>query len=220
MKVIPIVSGGLDSAVLVAFLKDQGHEIPMCLGFDYNQKHVKELSAATDLMLDYFKLKFEVVIIEGLSDLMPGSSQTDPNTPVPEGHYTSESMKTTIVSNRNMIMLSIATGVAIAQGADAIAYAAHAGDHAIYPDCREEFVIALQEAIKVGTGRELRVLAPFLEWEKKHIVLRGDDLGVPLHLTWSCYKGGVNHCGKCGTCVERKEAFELAHVEDRTGYEA
>ena len=129
-------------------------------------------------------------------------------------------MKQTIVPNRNAIMLSIAYGIAIAQGAELVAFAAHAGDHAIYPDCRPEFVESLETALNVGSSWDvpIRIRGPFLNSTKSDIVLTGYELGVPFSSTWSCYKGGFLHCGTCGTCYERREAFKLAGVTDPTHY--
>jgi 7-cyano-7-deazaguanine synthase len=153
---------------------------------------------------------------------MGGSSQTDKSVPVPEGHYEEESMKQTVVPNRNMILLALAGAWAISTKSDAIAYAAHSGDHAIYPDCRPEFTEAMSDALRLCDWHEVKLMRPFLyptPMSKADIVKLGTSLGVPFELTWSCYKGGEKHCGKCGTCVERVEAFQLAGVEDPTEYE-
>jgi 7-cyano-7-deazaguanine synthase len=129
-------------------------------------------------------------------------------------------MKATIVPNRNMIMLAVAVGFGLANGVEEVAYAAHAGDHAIYPDCRPEFVEALNGAVALCDWRKIKLVAPFLKKTKADIVTLGDELGVPFVMTWSCYVGGKNHCGKCGTCVERREAFDLAGIKDPTTYDA
>ena len=148
--------------------------------------------------------------------VLKGNSQTDPDIPVPEGHYAEESMKATIVPNRNMIMLAIAAGHAMSIGADSVYYAAHAGDHAIYPDCRPELANALDYAIGLADWRKVRVERPFIDISKGSIARLGYVLKVPFELTWSCYKGDKYHCGKCGTCVERKEALGS---QDPTIYE-
>ncbi len=129
-------------------------------------------------------------------------------------------MKATVVPNRNMILLALAAGWAISQKADAIAYAAHGGDHAIYPDCRPEFAEAMRHAIGLADWHRVELLRPFVTLTKADIVRRGAELGAPLGSTWSCYRGGARHCGRCGTCVERREAFALAGVPDPTDYEA
>ena len=139
--------------------------------------------------------------------------------PTPDGHYTDESMKATVVPNRNMLFLAVAASWAIAQGAAAVAYAAHAGDHAIYPDCRPEFVRAMSAALGLADWRQLELATPFINWDKGQIVRRGAELGVPFEKTWSCYRGGTAHCGTCGTCVERREAFSQAGIADPTIYE-
>lgn len=129
-------------------------------------------------------------------------------------------MKATVVPNRNMILLSLAAGHALSIGFDTIAYAAHAGDHTIYPDCRPEFANAMETALNLADWEPLRLHRPFVNLTKKDLVQLGDQLGAPLHKTWSCYAGRDLHCGKCGTCVERKEAFSLANITDPTKYEA
>jgi 7-cyano-7-deazaguanine synthase len=138
--------------------------------------------------------------------------------PVPEGHYEDESMKSTVVPNRNMILLSIATAWSIASGLQGVAYAAHSGDHAIYPDCRPAFADAMNEAIRLCDYSSQELVRPFVSLTKADIVRVGASLGVPFEKTWSCYNGRKLHCGKCGTCVERIEAFELAGVPDPTEY--
>ena len=128
-------------------------------------------------------------------------------------------MKSTVVPNRNMILLALAGGHALSLGFDTIAYAAHAGDHTIYPDCRPEFADAMEKALGLADWKDLNLHRPYVEMTKSDLVSLGDQLDAPLYLTWSCYAGGKIHCGKCGTCVERKEAFELANIADPTNYE-
>jgi 7-cyano-7-deazaguanine synthase len=156
------------------------------------------------------------VDLESLGRILPSTLTGEGE--IPEGHYAAEVMKQTVVPNRNMILLAIAAGYAEGLGAGFVAYAAHAGDHYIYPDCRPEFVEAVRSAIQLATETRVQLLTPFLYWYKKDIVSWGKELGVPWKLTWSCYKGGEKHCGKCGTCIERKEAFILAGVDDPTEY--
>jgi 7-cyano-7-deazaguanine synthase len=140
--------------------------------------------------------------------------------PIPEGHYEEANMKQTVVPFRNGIMLAVAAGYAETIGAEAIVIAAHAGDHAIYPDCREGFMQAMGAAITQGTYAQLILMRPFIAWNKSRIVQRGVELKIDYARTWSCYKGGDRHCGVCGTCVERREAFQLASVKDPTDYAA
>lgn len=139
---------------------------------------------------------------------------------IPEGHYADENMKRTVVPFRNGIMLSIACGLAESRGAEAVIIAAHSGDHAIYPDCREPFMQAMADAMRHGTYAGVTLLRPFIACDKAEIVRRGTALGVDFAHTWSCYKGGDIHCGRCGTCVERREAFLHAGTADPTAYES
>jgi 7-cyano-7-deazaguanine synthase len=138
---------------------------------------------------------------------------------IPDGHYEEPSMKSTVVPFRNGIMLAVSCGLAESLEADALVIAAHSGDHAIYPDCREPFMEAMAAAMKHGTYASIELLRPFIDCDKTEIVRRGEALTVDYAMTWSCYKGGEIHCGKCGTCVERQEAFRLAGVADPTVYE-
>jgi 7-cyano-7-deazaguanine synthase len=138
---------------------------------------------------------------------------------IPEGHYEDATMRQTVVPFRNGIMLAVAAGFAESAEAEGLVIAAHAGDHAVYPDCREDFMQAMGDAIRLGTYAEIALLRPFIDLRKEEIAARGAALGVNFAKTWSCYKGGEIHCGKCGTCVERREAFLLAGIEDPTEYE-
>ena len=215
-KTVVIFSGGMDSTVLLADVIEQGDEV-LALSVDYGQRHKKELEYAA-ATCQHFGVTHEVADLSGISRLLGGSSQTDPDIPVPHGHYAADTMKQTVVPNRNMIMLSVATGWAISQKADRVAYAAHAGDHTIYPDCRESFAQALDKAIQLCDWHELELWRPYVGITKADIVTVGVGLGVPFGQTWSCYEGGDIHCGACGTCVERREAFVDAGVEDPTEY--
>ena len=217
MKVLVTVSGGMDSTTLVHYLRNQGHEV-RALGFQYGQRHDKELKHAACLMAEV-KVPFEIADITYVGRLIAGKSVLlNPRMKIPKGHYEAESMKATVVPNRNMIMLSIAIGRAIALEFDAVAYGAHAGDHAIYPDCREEFAAAVSLCGLLCDWRPIKLLRPFVYMTKGQIVQLGFKLQVPLERTWSCYEGGVFHCGKCGTCNERKAAFKEAGLVDKTDY--
>ncbi|HEY3144424.1 MAG TPA: 7-cyano-7-deazaguanine synthase QueC [Acidimicrobiales bacterium] len=219
--VVTTVSGGLDSVTLAHTLAAEGHD-QVLVSFDYGQRHAKEIdfarACAARLGSDH-----HVVDLRSVGGLLTGSALTDAEVAVPEGHYTDASMAATVVPNRNAIMLSIAIGVAVARGAEAVATAVHAGDHPIYPDCRPAFIEAIEREARIGNEGFVvdgfRVLAPFLQTTKDEIVRRGVATGVPFAETWSCYVGGELHCGRCGTCVERREAFELAGVSDPTVYE-
>lgn len=214
MKTVLIYSGGMDSTVLLYHLLRQGGQV-LALGFDYGQRHKRELDAAFYIS-ERVGVQYRTANLSSLRPLLAGSSQTDDSIPVPEGHYQEESMKLTVVPNRNMVMLAVAAGYAMSVGAEAVAYAAHSGDHAIYPDCRPEFAQAMETAIALADWRRVRLLRPFVSMSKADVARLGYSMGVPFHATWSCYKGGELHCGKCGTCVERREALG---AQDPTEYE-
>lgn len=216
MKIVLLLSGGLDSTTALYHLKAEGHEV-LGLAIDYGQRHSKEILRAQEIAR-LSDIRFEVADLSSMRKFLSSSSQTS-DIPVPEGHYTENSMKLTVVPNRNMIMLSAAAGWAVNTRSDAVAYAAHSGDHTIYPDCRPEFIAAMNQAMKLCDWHSVELITPFVNWSKSQIVRRAYELKVPLELTWSCYKGGVEHCGKCGTCVERREAFLLAGIKDPTVYE-
>jgi len=217
MKSVLLYSGGLDSTVLLYDLIDSGDEV-LPIGIDYGQRHAKELEAAFDIC-QKLKLQSTQLDLGDLRLVMKGSSQTDDSVDVPLGHYADPSMKVTVVPNRNMIMLSIACALAVSEKADRICFAAHAGDHPIYPDCRPAFIHRLGEAMLISSYNPVRLDAPYQLWNKADIVKQGSKLGVPFEKTWSCYIGEDKHCGECGTCVERKEAFLRAGVPDPTEYE-
>lgn len=225
MKVVVVHSGGLDSTVLLWYHMKRGDEVES-FAIDYGQKHRIELMNAF-MLCERFNIPHYRLQIPALAHALPGSSQTDSSVAVPEGHYTAESMKATVVPNRNMILLACALARAIALKYDAVSYAAHAGDHAIYPDCRPEFVDALNGAAKLADWHVVQIERPFIKLNKTQIVGVGRELSAPMHLTWSCYnpqpvQGTARekrHCGRCGTCVERKEAFQLAGVPDQTIYQ-
>lgn len=217
---VAVVSGGMDSVTLAYLLKHEGWDVDV-LSVDYGQRHVRELryaeKAAKELDGEH------VVVSLPLGGLLTGSALTDRTVPVPEGHYADESMRATVVPNRNAIMLSVAVGVAVARKAGLVAVGVHAGDHPIYPDCRPAFIDAFDRMERVATQGfavdGFAVRAPFVHKTKADICALGAHLGVPFEDTWSCYHGGELHCGRCGTCVERREAFEVAGVPDPTVYE-
>lgn len=210
-----IVSGGMDSITLLHDYKDR---IALGISFDYGSNHnakeipfaelhckrlgVKHITIPLEFMHKYFK-----------SSLLEGADA------IPEGHYEDENMKSTVVPFRNGIMLAIAAGIAESNGLDHVMIANHGGDHAIYPDCRPEFISAMSSATSAGSYNGVTVIAPYTSITKGDIARRGKELGIDYTETWSCYKGGDKHCGKCGTCVERKEALRDAGIEDLTEYE-
>ncbi|VAX40483.1 7-cyano-7-deazaguanine synthase [hydrothermal vent metagenome] len=218
MKTVALFSGGLDSTLLLYELLQEGDEV-LALSIDYGQRHRIELEYAQRIA-SLLNVQWEVADLSGITHLIAGSSQTSEEVAVPHGHYAEESMKQTVVPNRNMIMLSVAAGWAINQKANRVAYAAHGGDHTIYPDCRPEFAKALDKTLQLADWHSVTLYSPFISLSKTELVQRGNLLNVDFSLTWSCYEGGKKHCGKCGTCVERKEAFKDAAVNDPTLYSA
>lgn len=215
---IVLLSGGMDSTALVGHLLALGHTVD-ALAVDYGQRHRRELEAARDVC-DHYRIRYTIADLTAVGRLLTGSALTDPSIPVPHGHYQAESMRSTVVPNRNAIFLSVAVGVAAARGAQFVATAVHAGDHAIYPDCRPEFITAADQAALTGTAGygDVHIIAPFVRSTKTEIAALGKKLDVPFGLTWSCYEGGDAHCGRCGTCTERIEAFAAAWIPDPTVY--
>ncbi len=218
MKTLVICSGGLDSVTL-AYKIAAEHDLLGLISFDYGQRHKKELDYAARAA-KALNVTHDILDISMIGALLSGSALTD-DIDVPDGHYAEESMKITVVPNRNAIMLSIAYGIASSRGATAVATAVHGGDHFIYPDCRPEFINAfqtMQDHALEGLS-EIKLYTPYIERTKADIAADGAKHNVPFADTWSCYKGGDLHCGRCGTCVERREAFHLANVSDPTQYQ-
>lgn len=215
---IAVVSGGMDSVTLAYKLHKEGHSLHL-VSFNYGQRHKKELRFARQCAED-LNAKFSYVNLP-ITEHLKGSALTD-NIDVPEGHYASPNMALTVVPNRNAIMLSIAYGIAVSEQADFVAAGMHAGDHPIYPDCRPAFMDAFSNMEKLATKGyskpHLELITPFINMTKTDIAHLGVKIGVPYEKTWSCYKGEIIHCGRCGTCVERKEAFKLAGAIDPTIY--
>ena len=218
MHAVLIYSGGLDSTTLLVDLLKAGDQVS-ALTVDYGQRHRREIEAAR-LICDKLGVLHSVADLRALKPLLSGSALTDDRVSVPWGHYEAESMKATVVPNRNMLLLAVAGAWAISLKADVVAYAAHGGDHAIYPDCRPEFGDALDKALGLADWHAIRLHRPYVSLSKAEIVRKGHALGVPFGETWSCYEGGAMHCGRCGTCVERREAFQLAGIKDPTSYQA
>ena len=218
MSVVVLLSGGMDS--VAAFYDAMSrHEVVAAISFDYGAKHNhKEIPFAADHCRK-FKVEHQVISLDFVSDLFK-SDLLKSGGSIPDGHYEEQTMKSTVVPFRNGIMLSIAAGFAESKGAAGLVIAAHAGDHAIYPDCREEFMKSMADAIRLGTYAGITLLRPFISMTKADIARRGHALGVDFAQTWSCYKGGALHCGACGTCVERREAFIIAGIPDPTKYAA
>lgn len=219
VKAIAIISGGMDSVTLAYALKVGGYDLHL-LSFDYGQRHAKELDCAKRCA-EVLGARWSLIDLSSVAPLLRGSALTDA-IPVPDGHYAAENMRVTVVPNRNAVMLAIAYAAAVSEQADIVATGVHSGDHFIYPDCRPEFAQAFEAMERLATRGHaapgLRLYTPFVAMTKADIVRQGAALGVDFAATWSCYKGGAVHCGTCGTCVERKEAFELAGVNDPTIY--
>ncbi|MFZ4766473.1 MAG: 7-cyano-7-deazaguanine synthase QueC [Roseimicrobium sp.] len=216
MKALVLLSGGMDSVTALHW-SARGHEVVGTVSFDYGSKHnAKEIPMAAwhaaQLGVAHEVIALDFVNRLFASDLLLSGGD------IPEGHYADENMKRTVVPFRNGIMLAIACGLAESRGAEALVIAAHSGDHAIYPDCREPFMQAMTDAMRCGTYAGIELLRPFIACDKAEIARQGTALGVDFAHTWSCYKGGEKHCGSCGTCVERREAFLKADVPDPTDY--
>lgn len=217
MNVIVLCSGGMDS-VTALYWAARTHAVVAAVSFNYGAKHnAREIPFAAEhaarLGVRHETIALDFVNRLFTSDLLQSGGD------IPEGHYEAENMKQTVVPFRNAILLSIACGFGESIGAQGLVIAAHGGDHAIYPDCREEFMRAMGDAMRLGTYAQVQLLRPFITHTKGQIAAEGARLGVDFARTWSCYKGGAVHCGKCGTCVERREAFERAGLVDPTVYE-
>lgn len=210
-----IVSGGMDSITL---LYDRQDEIALGISFDYGSNHNAREIPLARMHCDRLGIRHVTIDLAFMhqhfkSSLLEGAEA------IPEGHYADDNMKSTVVPFRNGIMLSIAVGIAESHGLGKVLIANHGGDHTIYPDCRPEFILAIDAASRAGTYAQVSVVAPYTNITKADIAAIGRRLGIDYAETWSCYKGGEKHCGKCGTCVERKEALALAGIADTTEYE-
>ena len=209
-----ILSGGMDSVTMLYEYRDR---IELALTFDYGSNHAENEIACARLHCERLGIRHIIIPLDFMhryftSSLLQGGDA------IPEGHYTSENMASTVVPFRNGIMLSIACGMAESNGLKLVMIANHGGDHTIYPDCREEFIQAMSQAMTAGTDTDVRVFAPYTNITKSDIARHGRDLGLDYSETWSCYKGGKVHCGKCGTCIERREALAEAGINDTTEY--
>ncbi|PXF29520.1 7-cyano-7-deazaguanine synthase [Pokkaliibacter plantistimulans] len=215
-KVVVIYSGGMDSfTVLHRALRD-GYEV-YPLSFNYGQRHARELLVAEEVC-NSLSLSHKVVDIRAINSLLAGSSLTD-DIDIPEGHYAADNMKSTVVPNRNMILLSLAIGYAVSIGARKVMYGAHSGDHTIYPDCRPEFVEKMNDVAQIANFESVQVVSPYLYKNKIDILADGLRMGLDYSKTWTCYNGRELSCGKCGSCQERLEAFQLNGVKDPLDYE-
>lgn len=210
-----IVSGGMDSITLLHYRKEQ---ISLAVTFDYGSNHNRRETEYAAYHCKSLGIEHIVIPLSFIHDYFKSSLLQGADA-IPEGHYTAENMKSTVVPFRNGIMLAVACGIAESRGLNRVLIANHNGDHAIYPDCRENFIAAMGQAMEAGTYEHISIDAPFTDISKTDIALIGKRLGIDYSKTYSCYKGGEKHCGKCGTCVERKEALRNAGIEDTTEYE-
>ena len=211
-----VVSGGMDSVTLLYEKKD---EIALGISFDYGSNHNHNELPLAALHCQRLGIA-HVVIPLGFMHQYFKSSLLESGESIPDGSYDEENMKSTVVPFRNGIMLAVAAGIAESNGLTKVLIANHGGDHTIYPDCRPEFIAAMDAAVEAGTFARVRVVAPYTNISKADIARRGRALGIDYAETWSCYKGGHVHCGTCGTCVERKEALREAGIEDNTTYQS
>ncbi len=211
-----VVSGGMDSVTLLYEKKD---EIALGISFDYGSNHNHNELPLAALHCQRLGIT-HVVIPLGFMYQYFKSSLLESGESIPDGSYDEENMKSTVVPFRNGVMLAVAAGIAESNGLTKVLIANHGGDHTIYPDCRPEFIAAMDAAVEAGTFARVRVVAPYTNISKADIARRGRALGIDYAETWSCYKGGHVHCGTCGTCVERKEALREAGIEDNTTYQS
>lgn len=215
-KIVVVYSGGMDSFTVLHKAIKQGNEV-YALSFNYGQKHSKELDCAK-LVTTSLSLPHKILDIKNIGSLFSSSSLISEQIDVPEGHYEAENMKSTVVPNRNMILLSLAIGYAVNAGASEVWYGAHSGDHVIYPDCRPEFVDIMDKASRIANFDPVKVFAPYLNSDKIGILKDGIQMGLDYSDTWTCYKGQEKACGKCGACGERLEAFNENNISDPLSY--
>lgn len=215
-KAVVVYSGGMDSYTVLHTALAAGKDV-YALSFNYGQRHSKELDVAAKVC-QKFNIPHKVVDISAINSLMAGSSLTD-DIEIPEGHYAEDSMKNTVVPNRNMVLLSMAIAYAVSLEAPEVYYGAHAGDHHIYPDCRPEFVHAMNAVSQIANYEPVEIVTPFLSSSKGEILVAGLAMNLNYGDTWTCYNGREKACGKCGACNERMEAFNEQGVTDPLSYE-
>ncbi|MDD3266462.1 MAG: 7-cyano-7-deazaguanine synthase QueC [Burkholderiales bacterium] len=219
-KAVVILSGGLDSSTLAYYLANEGYDL-ICVSFNYGQRHIKELASAK-YIADSLNSPHHVIDLSFMREFLQNSSLVNQDLNNPKEEYARENMLITVVPNRNTMMLSLAWTIACANEASLVAFGPHKGDNYVYADCREEYFEAMNDSLRLGTIdsrlEELTLSAPFIQMTKIDIVNIGNKLKVPFEKTWSCYDGQDLHCGTCGTCRQRKEAFTAANVNDLTVY--
>lgn len=220
IEAVVILSGGLDSTTLLYQIVDKvtfGDRV-LALSVDYGQRHKKEIGYAIQTCKK-LGVKHHRLSLTALTEFLKGSALTDDSVEMPLGHYEHDSMKLTYVPNRNMILLSIATGICVANNCKKLYYGAHSGDHAIYPDCRQEFLDAMNAVTAIANYSPVEIMTPYMRMTKGDIVRKGIALGVDYASTWTCYQGREKACGKCGSCQERLEAFHINGISDPLQYE-
>ena len=210
-----VLSGGLDSTTMLYEYQDR---IGMAVSFHYGSNHNDKELVFAKLHCERLGIPHQIIRLPFFKEIFH-SSLLEGADAIPEGNYDDENMKSTVVPFRNGIMLSIAAGIAENNKFQYVMLANHAGDHTIYPDCRPEFVEAMNKAISAGTWNNVQLLTPYTHMTKADIASKGKELNLDYSETWSCYKGGEHHCGVCGTCRERKEALQLAGIKDTTIYD-
>jgi len=215
-KVVVIYSGGMDSFTVLHKALEQGKDV-YPLTFNYGQRHSKEIEYAADVC-KALNIPHKVVDISAINQLMTGSSLTS-DIDIPEGHYEEDSMKSTVVPNRNMVLLSMAIAYAVSIDARAVYYGAHSGDHAIYPDCRPEFVEKMNDVSQIANYDPVDIVSPYIKQDKIGILRDGLRMGLDYGQSWTCYNGREKACGHCGSCQERLEAFKLNNITDPLAYE-
>ena len=218
MKVVVLCSGGMDSVTALHWARAH-HEVRAALSFDYGSKHNHREIPQAAAHAQKLGVPHQVIPLDFIGKLFT-SDLLQTGGDIPEGHYADANMQRTVVPFRNGIMLAAAAGFAESAGAEGLVIAAHTGDHTIYPDCRADFMSAMGDALRLGTYAGIQLLRPFIAMTKGEIAAAGARLGVDFARTWSCYQGGAVHCGRCGTCVERREAFLAAGVPDPTTYKS
>lgn len=217
-KAVVIYSGGMDSFTILNKALKEGYEL-YALTFNYGQRHSKEIEFAKDVCAE-LGINHRIIDITAINQLLQSSSLTTSSSiDIPEGHYEAANMKSTVVPNRNMILLSLAIGYAVDIGASKVYYGAHSGDHAIYPDCRPDFVHAMNKVAKLANYEPVDIVTPFLNSSKTEILADGLSIGLDYGKTWTCYNGREKACGKCGSCIERLEAFAENNATDPLPYE-
>jgi len=213
---VVILSGGMDSTTLLYDLKNRGLNL-IAISFEYKQKHIKEIECAK-MTCKKLNVEHKILNLDVLSDVAP-SSLTRNEIDIPDGHYAEDSMKQTVVPNRNMVMISLAASFAMSKKINKLYYGAHAGDHIIYPDCRKEFIDKIKEILLISDWHKVEFEAPYFNINKADIVEIGKNLNVDYSLTWTCYNGRLKACGKCGSCNERLESFKIVGMVDPIEYE-